>query len=151
MESLIRAFSDGEVAVGLVNYRDFCRFIDPPRDVLRAIERLRAFATKMGEKEHRKPREIFKILLEKFESMKIDSFVAKLLKVDPEIRSDELTMLFAYIDMDNDGLISFTQLEAVLNLDDVAGWCIQICCIPLSTTPLDANLNPAIIDRLTLT
>ena len=75
----------------------------------------------MGEKEHRKPREIFKILLEKFESMKIDTFVAKLLKVDPEIRSDELTMLFAYIDMDNDGLISFTQLEAVLNLDDVAG------------------------------
>ena len=89
--------------------------------MLRAIERLRAFASKMGGKEHRKPREIFKILLEKFESMKIDAFVAKLLKVDPEIRSDELTMLFAYIDMDNDGLISFAQLEAVLNLDDVAG------------------------------
>jgi hypothetical protein len=83
-ETLIKAFSDGEVAAGLVNYRDFCRFIDPPRDVLRAIERLRAFATRMGEKEHRKPREIFKILLEKFDAMKVDTFVAKLLKVrDP--------------------------------------------------------------------
>jgi len=172
-ETLIKAFSDGEVAAGLVNYRDFCRFIDPPRDVLRAIERLRAFATRMGEKEHRKPREIFKILLEKFDAMKVDTFVAKLLKVrdpfylntaacfaglpwrmhnayapvphncphptppthtqptkhfissplqvDPEIRSDELSKLFEHIDMDGDGVISFAQLEAVLNLDDVAG------------------------------
>ena len=80
-ETLIKAFSDGEVAAGLVNYRDFCRFIDPPRDVLRAIERLRAFASRMGEKEHRKPREIFKILLDKFDAMKVDVFVAKLLKV----------------------------------------------------------------------
>ena len=49
---------------GLVSYKDFCRFIDPPRDVLRTMEKLRTYASKMSEKENIKSRDLFRILFD---------------------------------------------------------------------------------------
>jgi hypothetical protein len=64
VESLISTFSAGEMHEGLVSYKDFCRFVDPPRDVLRTMERLRTYSQKMYEKENLKSRELFRVLLD---------------------------------------------------------------------------------------
>ena len=64
VESLISTFSAGEMHEGLVGYKDFCRFVDPPRDVLRTMERLRTYSQKMYEKENLKSRELFRVLLD---------------------------------------------------------------------------------------
>jgi hypothetical protein len=64
VESLISTFSAGEMHEGLVSYKDFCRFVDPPRDVLRTMERLRTYSQKMYEKENLKSKELFRVLLD---------------------------------------------------------------------------------------
>ena len=64
VETLIAAFSAGEMSEGLISYRDFCRFIDPPRDVLRTIEKLRTYSQKMSMKDNIKSTDLFRILFD---------------------------------------------------------------------------------------
>ena len=77
VEALIAAFSSGEMSEGLISYKDFCRFIDPPRDVLRTMDKLRTYATKMLEKENIKSTDLYRILFDfkaDEETIKEDSF-----------------------------------------------------------------------------
>ena len=77
VEALIAAFSSGEMSEGLISYKDFCRFIDPPRDVLRTMDKLRTYATKMLEKENIKSTDLHRILFDfktDEETIKEDSF-----------------------------------------------------------------------------
>ena len=77
VETLISAFSAGEMSEGLISYRDFCRFIDPPRDVLRTMEKLRTYAQKMYLKDNIKSTDLFRILFDmrtEDETIKEDTF-----------------------------------------------------------------------------
>ena len=64
VENLMSAFSAGESFEGLISYKDFCRFVDPPRNVSRTMNQLRTYSQKMFEKENIKSRELFRILFD---------------------------------------------------------------------------------------
>jgi Ca2+-binding EF-hand superfamily protein len=124
VEKLIAAFSASDISEGLISYRDFCRFIDPPRDVVRTMDKLRTYSQKMSEKENLKCRDIFRVLFDlkvTNETINEQSFIQKMLKTQVDCLPIDISNLFKFADMDDDGLISLDQFVAVLNLDDIAG------------------------------
>ena len=84
VETLISAFSAGEMSEGLISYKDFCRFIDPPKDVLRTMEKLRTYSHKMSKKENIKSIDLFRILFDmkvEDETIKEETFTQVCLSV----------------------------------------------------------------------
>lgn len=125
VETLISAFSAGEVKEGVVDYMAFCRFIDPPFEVRGVMERLRSFCRKIANSENRTSRSIFGMILDDNTSIPEETFVENLLRAHVDasqnLSPQQLKSLFRFIDMDEDGLITLDQLLAVLNLDEDAG------------------------------
>lgn len=114
VEKLIAAFSASDISEGLISYRDFCRFIDPPRDVVRTMDKLRTYSQKMSEKENLKSREIFRVLLDlkvTNETVNEESFIQKILKTQVDCLPIDISHLFKFADMDDDGLISLDQVR----------------------------------------
>ena len=63
---------------GLISYPDFCRFVDPPKNVSRTMEQLRTYSHKMFEKENIKSPELFRILFDvqtEEETLSEESFI----------------------------------------------------------------------------
>jgi hypothetical protein len=78
VENLISAFSAGDMNEGLVSYKDFIRFVDPPGDVLRTMDKLRTYSQKMYEKENIKSLDLFRNLFDlkdENETIKEDIFI----------------------------------------------------------------------------
>ena len=78
VENLISAFSAGDMNEGLVSYKDFTRFVDPPGDVLRTMDKLRTYSQKMYEKENIKSLDLFRNLFDlkdSNETIKEDVFI----------------------------------------------------------------------------
>ena len=78
VENLISAFSAGDMNEGLVSYKDFCRFADPPIDVLRTMDKLRTYSQKIYEKENIKSVDLFRNLFDlkdENETIKEDIFI----------------------------------------------------------------------------
>ena len=61
VETLISAFSASNVNEGVVDYRAFCRFVDPPVEIRRCIDRLRNYAQRIGDSEGRAARDVFEV------------------------------------------------------------------------------------------
>ena len=121
VETLISSFSLGEINEGIVDYKAFCRFIDPPHDVRRVMDKLRALARQISEKENRTSRDIFKLLLDDVSSIAEDYFVEKMLLTQIDALPVDFARLFRFVDMDDDNRVSLDQFLAVLNLDEVSG------------------------------
>jgi len=120
VETLISAFSASEISEGTVDYRAFCRFIDPPHDVRRVMDRLRNFSVRTADKEGRTPRSIFTALLDDPNNIDEEAFVQKMLLTQIEALPVDFSRLFQFVDMDEDNHITLDQFLAVLNLDEVA-------------------------------
>lgn len=121
VETLISAFSAGEINEGIVDYKAFCRFIDPPHDVRRVMDKLRALARQISEKESKTSRDIFKLLLDDASTIAEDYFVEKMLLTQIDALPVDFARLFRFVDMDDDNRVSLDQFLAVLNLDEVSG------------------------------
>jgi len=121
VETLITAFSASDISEGVVDYRAFCRFIDPPREVRRVMESLRAFCTRRADRESSTTREVFGLLLEDHANINEETFVQKMELTKLEALPEDFRRLFQFVDMDEDNNISLDQFLAVLNLDEVAG------------------------------
>jgi len=121
VETLISSFSAGEIKEGIVDYKAFCRFIDPPHDVRRVMDKLRALARQMSEKENKTSRDVFKLLLDDASSIAEDYFVEKMLLTHIDALPVDFARLFRFVDMDDDNRVSLDQFLAVLNLDEVSG------------------------------
>ena len=121
VETLISAFSPGDMHEGVIDYRSFCRFIDPPRHVLTAMEKLRAFCLDITEQEGRSARDIFKVLLEPAQYYDEDTFVQRMLKTQVDVLPIDLVNLFKFIDSTEEQRITLDKFLAVLNLDEIAG------------------------------
>ena len=61
VETVIAAFSARDISEGVVDYRAFCRFMDPDPDVHRMINRLRSHADRVAEGEGRPPKDVFTV------------------------------------------------------------------------------------------
>lgn len=121
VETLISAFAASDVNEGTVDYRSFCRFIDPPHEVRRVMERLRAFSVRSAEKELRAPRDIISVLLDDPRGVDEEAFVQKMALTHIDALPVDFSRLFQFIDMDEDDHVTVDQVLAVLNLDEVAG------------------------------
>ena len=117
VESLIGAFAAGDIKEGLVDYKAFSRFMDPPQPVLRAMEILRKFCEKQG----LSPRSLFTTVFENAVVIDEEHFVKCMLKIEVEILPQEFVNLFRFVDIDQVGEISIDQFLAVLNMDEIAG------------------------------
>ena len=124
VESLISAFSPGVDKEGVVDYKSFCRFVDPPSEVRRTMEKLRIFCNRFRDRENIDARGVFRSVLGDREGAALDedTFTQKMLTLSPlDCMPVDFSRLFKFIDMDEDGHISLDQLIAVMNLDEVAG------------------------------
>ncbi|KAJ1428031.1 hypothetical protein B484DRAFT_396992, partial [Ochromonadaceae sp. CCMP2298] len=121
VEILIDAFSYDELQKGVIDYKAFCRFIDPPPQVLRSMEALRKFCGDITDKEGRSPREIFKVLIREDEGVDEEQFVQRMLKTHLDLLPMDFVNLFKFIDTAGAGRVSLDQFLAVLNLDEISG------------------------------
>eukprot|EP00606_Chrysophyceae_sp_TOSAG23-5_P000755 GSChrysophyteH2.ASY1.ANO1.454.1 assembled CDS len=120
VETLISAFSSSMGTEGtVVDYRSFCRFVDPPVEVRRVMDRLRNYAQRIAESEGRSGREIFKVLFEDNRDIDPDTFINKMELTNMDVLPADFARLFNFIDMDEDNLITLDQILAVLNLDEL--------------------------------
>jgi Ca2+-binding EF-hand superfamily protein len=125
VESLIAAFSAGEEKQGTVDYKAFCRFANPPTEVLACMEKLRVFCAKITDREGRPSREILRVLFDLqgdgLGDIEEEHFVECLLKTQIDAFPADFSQLFRFVDLDEDKAITLDQILAVLNLDDIAG------------------------------
>lgn len=118
VECLMTAFSHGDLYTGLVDYKRFCRFINPPRSVKIAIDFLRKFVSKTSDKEGLGAKDVIRGITGNSHEMNEDEFLQKLLRIDSEILPSDYTALFRFIDVPKVGTVSVDQLIAILNLDE---------------------------------
>lgn len=121
VETLISAFSPGEMQEGLVDYKSFCRFIDPPAQVLNAMDKLRLFCNEITDREGKSSRDVFKVFLDPVQFIDEDTFVQRMLKSQVDVIPMDLVNLFKYIDNTQELRITLDKFLAVLNLDEIAG------------------------------
>lgn len=121
VETLISAFSPGEMQEGVVDYKAFCRFIDPPSQVLNAMDKLRLFCNDITDREGKSSRDVFKVFLDPTAYIDEDTFVQRMLKTQVDVIPMDLVNLFKYIDNCQELRITLDKFLAVLNLDEVAG------------------------------
>jgi len=120
VETLIASFSADEASEGtVVDYRSFCRFCDPPVEVRRVMDRLRNYAQRISETEGRSARDVFRVLFEDNIDVDPDTFLKKMEHTNLDVTAADYARLFAFIDMDENNLITLDQMLAVLNLDDI--------------------------------
>jgi Ca2+-binding EF-hand superfamily protein len=118
VECLMNAFSHGDLYTGLVDYRSFCRFINPPKSAKIAIDFLRKFVSKTSDKEGLSAKDVIRGITGNSNEMSEDEFLQKLLRLDSEILPSDYTALFRFIDVLKVGTVSVDQLIAILNLDE---------------------------------
>ena len=121
VEILLSAFAPDEFQEGVVDYRAFCRFCDPPVQVLHAMDKLRAFSTDLTEREGKTSREVFQLLLDEERDIDEDYFVQRMLKTQVDVLPMDLVKLFHHIDNAQEGRITIDKFLAVMNLDEIAG------------------------------
>jgi Ca2+-binding EF-hand superfamily protein len=121
VETLIAAFSPGDMHEGVVDYRAFCRFIDPPPQVLGAMDKLRAFCNDIVDREGRSARDVFKMLLDPVQYTDEETFVQRMLKTQIDALPMDFVHLFKFIDSSQEERITLDKFLAVLNLDEIAG------------------------------
>jgi Ca2+-binding EF-hand superfamily protein len=121
VETLISAFSPGDMHEGVVDYKAFCRFIDPPVHVLSAMEKLRNFCMEITEREGRSARDVFQVLLDPTQYIDEDTFVQRMLKTHVDVLPMDLVQLFKFIDSTEELRITLDKFLAVMNLDEIAG------------------------------
>lgn len=123
VEILLSAFSPGDFHEGVIDYGSFCRFMDPPVQVVHAMEKLRAFCNDMMEREGQTAREVFTLLLDKDDErppIDEDFFIQRLLRTQVDCLPEDFSKLFQHIDSSQEGKITLDKLLAVLNLDEIA-------------------------------
>jgi Ca2+-binding EF-hand superfamily protein len=119
VEALISEFSARDIGAGVVDYKEFCRFVDPEPTVARLLNRLRNHAERVADKERRGPSEVFLLLFGDSHAIDEPSFVGKIEQLQLEgVQSNECSKLFQYLDSDEDGFITLGQFLKKLNLDD---------------------------------
>jgi Ca2+-binding EF-hand superfamily protein/FtsZ-binding cell division protein ZapB len=121
VETLISAFSPGDLHEGVIDYRAFCRFSDPPASVVTAMDKLRAFCLGICDREGRSARDVFGVLLDPTQYVDEETFVARMLKTQVDVLPMDLVNLFRFIDNAEEQRITLDKFLAVLNLDEVAG------------------------------
>jgi hypothetical protein len=141
VEKLIAAFSASDISEGLISYRDFCRFIDPPRDVVRTMDKLRTYSQKMSEKENLKSRDIFRVLFDlkvNNETINEELFIQKVLKTQIDCLPIDVSNIFKFADMDDDGLISLDQVS-MMDID-LYIYLSLLCCLVYTVTYLQMKI-----------
>lgn len=119
VEALISEFSARDIGAGVVDYKEFCRFVDPEPTVARLLNRLRNHAERVADKERRGPSEVFAVLFGDQNAIDEPSFVGKIEQLQLEgVQSSECSKLFQYLDGDEDGFITLEQFFKKLNLED---------------------------------
>ena len=129
VEKLILAFSSDEQFAGFVNYKDFCRFIDPDPQASKAMSVLREFSSRAVSTEKKMnltQRDVFSSVLPKKGALDEEDFITKMMKLSGSaglnLNSSELSRLFKHIDLlDKNEKITLDQLLTVLNVDEING------------------------------
>jgi Ca2+-binding EF-hand superfamily protein len=119
VELLISSFCPGDVNEGIIDYRSFCRFIDPPVSVRKAMGLLKEYSIRSANNENTTSRDIFSMLFNDSINISEDVFVEKMMLTQIAFIPEEIHQLFNFIDLDDDARISLDQFLAVLNLDEV--------------------------------
>lgn len=119
VELLISSFCPGDVNEGIIDYRSFCRFIDPPVSVRKAMGLLKEYSIRSANNENTTSRDIFSMLFNDSVNISEDNFVEKMILTQIAFIPEEIHQLFSFIDLDDDDRISLDQFLAVLNLDEV--------------------------------
>lgn len=128
LELLISAFSPGDFEEGVIDYRAFARFIEPPSQVLHAMDKLRVFCNGVTDREGRSSRDVFRAFFLSEEESRIDedTFVQRLLKTQVDVAPSDLVKLFHFVDNSQEGSITLDKFLAVLNLDEISGIPMQL-------------------------
>jgi Ca2+-binding EF-hand superfamily protein len=128
LELLISAFSPGDFEEGVIDYRAFARFIEPPSQVLHAMEKLRMFCNGVTDREGRSSRDVFRAFFLSEEESRIDedTFVQRVLKTQVDVAPSDLVKLFQFVDSSQEGSITLDKFLAVLNLDEISGIPMQL-------------------------
>jgi Ca2+-binding EF-hand superfamily protein len=127
VEKLISAFSPGSEREGIVDYKSFCRFVEPPHNVHRIMEKLRSFAFRVkNENNLNDVRDVFRAIFGDRNGgtgFNEDTFVEKLESITQidDCFPRDYKDLFKFIDLDEDGFSNLDQFIAILNLDEVVG------------------------------
>ena len=117
VETLISAFSAGDVKEGIVDYVAFSRFMDPPTAVQKAVAELR----RLCDTEGLSPRSLFTSVFESRPTIDEDFYMQCMLRLRVGILPQEFLQLFKFVDMNGEQSITLDQFLAVLNMDEVAG------------------------------
>lgn len=121
VECLISAFAPGDEKDGLVDYRSFMRFANPPAQIRTTIDKIRVFITTMVEREGLTAREVLQSITKNAPRLDEESFLQSFVRLDIPLLPEDYLQIFEYIDMDKTNSISVDQIVAVLNMDEVAG------------------------------
>ena len=121
LELLISAFSPGDFEEGVIDYRAFARFIEPPSQVLHAMDKLRVFCNGVTDREGRSSRDVFRVFLSEESRIDEDTFVQRVLKTQVDVAPSDLVKLFQFVDNSQEGSITLDKFLAVLNLDEISG------------------------------
>ena len=119
VERIMSAFSSGDLYTGLVDYRAFCTFINPPSQVKRALEAIRKYTSSISEKEKMKFEDVIVGFLGNQSVMDEDKFIERMMSLALEPPSGDYQALFRHIDTKQVAKISTDQVVAVLNMDEV--------------------------------
>lgn len=126
IELLISAFSPGEFEEGVIDYQSFCRFVEPPPQVLLAMDKLREFGNKSSELEGKSSKDLFKIYLAEGFDIDEETFIQRILKTQIDVIPTDIVKLFRFIDKNQQGSITLDNFLAVLNLDEISGIPLQL-------------------------
>lgn len=145
VEILLSIFTGSNYSVndGIVDYRMFCRYINPPRDIASTIKKLRNYAINLIEKRklsdqyHSSARDIYRVILSKspvtfdaasdpddkatssVDQYDKEYFTEKLRSIQLDILPSSYHDLYDYIDTDKKGVITINQFITMLELDDI--------------------------------
>ena len=125
VETLISAFSPGNMQEGVVDYNSFCRYISPPKQALVVMETLTNYLNATLESDGQSPRELLQMLFRTNNGSRVgdridqELFVRQILKLQlHSILPVDLEKFFIYMDNAQEGSITVDQMIAVMNLDE---------------------------------
>ena len=119
VERILSAFDSNGIDQLTVDYVEFCRYVDPPKSVVRAQEILQAYFADIADKECRSPKDILRALFGDSKKITEEEFTSTFLKLNCDIVPGELSDLFKHIDRDNAESINTGEILSNLGLDDV--------------------------------
>ena len=126
VETLIAAFSPNDFEAGIIDYKSFCRFIDPPEEVMQAIEKLKLLNNEIMSKDGKHSVDNIRVLFNTDNLIDEETFLSKILRTQIDILPSDLRKLFQYIDNNGDYKVTVEKIEAVLNLDTISGISVSL-------------------------